>query len=129
MTNGNRWTFTVQLQYSSPLATAEWIVEAPTYMSDCSDPIDCMTYLPDFGSTTFTAISVNSNNPNLSRSQNAMMITDPHGKAWLVPSDPVSGNSFTMCFLRTSIAIVLLIGRSVSTSVQSSRVPSRPIFR
>jgi len=98
--NKDHWTFTIQLQYSAPLLTAEWIVEPPSSPSDCSNPVDCMSYLPDFGSTTFTAISLNNANPNLSRSQNAIMATDPNGKAWSVPSDPVGGNSFTMTFGR-----------------------------
>jgi len=104
MTNVNRWKtpFTVQVQDApTNLATAEWIMEANgAYCNGSACGPTASAYLPNFGPTTFTAISANNKNPQLLRSQDAMMITDPEGKAWSVPSDPVGGNSFTVTFGR-----------------------------
>lgn len=99
MSDGTLWktAFTVQMIYPSSLASAEWIVEAPC-LETCSNPIADFGYLANFNSITFTGLTANNANPNLSRSQNAMMLTDPQGKAWSVPSDPSGGNSFTMSF-------------------------------
>jgi hypothetical protein len=99
MTNEKRWTsaFTIQLQYPSSLASAEWIME-DTCVNGCSDVPADYAYLPDYGSTTFSAISANNANPNLSRAKDALMVTDPQGKTWSVPSDPIGGNSFTVSF-------------------------------
>lgn len=104
MSNGTRWKtpFTIQLTYRSSLASVEWIMEDP-YFGSAADPTQNPNdygYLPDFGSVPFSALSVNNANPNLSRQQNALMVTDPSGKAWSVPSDPVGGNSFTVSFAR-----------------------------
>jgi Peptidase A4 family len=106
MTNGNRWKtpFTIQLTYASTFAAAEWIMEAT-----CLFPCDALSngtinpanfsYLPNFGSTAFTAISANNANPNLSLSPNAIILTDPNGKAQSRPSDAVGGNSFLVNFV------------------------------
>lgn len=108
MMDVGRWKtpFTVQLAlptktaYSSTLRSAEWIVE-DTCLQCGANPILDYAYLPDYHAVTFTAITVNENqNPNLSRSRDALMVTDPQGKAWSVPSDPVGGNSFAVCFIK-----------------------------
>ena len=49
-------------------------------------------YMPNFGSTTFSAISVNNTTPKLARSPNGIIMKDPNGKAMSMPSDP-NGNS------------------------------------
>jgi Peptidase A4 family len=99
LTNGNRWPtpFSITLQYASSLSSVEWIMEGPC-LDDCSGSEPGFAYLPNYGSTTFSAISVNNANPNLSRSPNGIIMKDPNGHAMSMPSDPIDGNSFTVSF-------------------------------
>jgi Peptidase A4 family len=99
LTNANRWPkpYSITLQYASSLTSVEWIVEGPC-INNCSSSEPGFAYLPNYGSTTFSAISVNNANPNLSRSPNGIIMKDPSGKAMSSPSDPVGGNSFTVNF-------------------------------
>jgi hypothetical protein len=100
MMNVGRWRtpFAIQVQYSSPLATAEWVEEA-TCIDGCrSTPAD-YSYLPNYGSTSFVASTLNGANPNFTP-RDSMLMTDPNGKAWSVPSVPTGGNSFSVRFVR-----------------------------
>jgi hypothetical protein len=89
--------YTITLQYASSLGSVEWIMEGPC-IKDCSSSEPGFAYLPNYGSTTFSAISVNNGNPNLARSPNGIIMKDPNGNALSTPSDPVGGNSFTVSF-------------------------------
>ena len=99
VSNTNRWPkpYSITLQYASSLTSVEWIVEGPC-IDNCSSSEPSFAYLPNYGSTTFSAISVNNTNPNLSRSPNGIIMKDPSGKAMSSPSDPVGGNAFTVRF-------------------------------
>jgi hypothetical protein len=99
LSNANRWQrpYSITLQYASSMTSVEWIVEGPC-IKNCSSSEPGFAYLPNYGSTTFSAISVNNANPNLSRSPNGIIMKDPNGKAMSSPSDPVGGNSFTVNF-------------------------------
>jgi hypothetical protein len=98
LTNG-RWPkpFTVTLQYTSSLASAEWIVEGPC-VKNCNSANPGFAYLPNYGTTTFTAITVNNAIPLLARSPNGIIMKAPNGNATSTPSNPVGGNSFTVSF-------------------------------
>jgi hypothetical protein len=98
LTNAGRWPkpYSMTLQYASSLASVEWIMEGPC-ISNCSSTHPGFAYLPNYGTATFTAISANNANPNLS-SPNGIIMKDPSGIARSTPSDPVGGNSFTVNF-------------------------------
>jgi hypothetical protein len=104
MNDQNRWKtpFTIQVQNPHTLlATAEWIVEdSGTYCgSSCALVLASSAYLPSYQKVTFSGLSANGANPNLSRAEEANMVVDPEGKSWSVVSDPVGGNSFTVSFV------------------------------
>jgi len=96
----DRWPkpYSITLQYASSLSSVEWIMEGPC-IANCSSAQPGFAYLPNYGSTTFTAISANNANPNLSRAPNGIILKDPSGTARSTPSDPVGGNSFTVTFI------------------------------
>ncbi len=103
MQDVTRWKtpFTIRvLNTKTNLASAEWIMEDDGVYGCDSSTCQLITsaYLPNYSLTTFSNISVNNANPNLS-AQDAMMVTDPEGKAWSVPSNPVGGNSFTVRYV------------------------------
>lgn len=89
--------FTITLQYASSLASAEWIVEGPC-VNNCNSSNPGFAYLPNYGTTTFTAITVNDAIPMLARSPNGIIMKDPNGNATSTPSNPIGGNSFTVNF-------------------------------
>jgi Peptidase A4 family len=99
LTNPGRWPkpYSITMQYASSMTSVEWIMEVPC-LKDCATSEAGIAYMPNFGSTTFTAISVNNANPNLARSPNGIILKDPNGNARSTPSDPVGGNSFTVSF-------------------------------
>jgi hypothetical protein len=98
LTNAGKWPqpYTITLQYASSLTSVEWIMEGPC-IKDCGSSSPGFAYMPNYGSTTFSAISVNNVNPKLSRSPNGIIMKDPNGNATSMPSDPI-GNSFTVNF-------------------------------
>lgn len=89
--------FTVTLQYSSSLASAEWIVEGPC-VKNCDSSTPSFASLPNYGKTTFSAVTVNDVIPKLQLSGNGIIMKDPNGNATSTPSDPFDGNSFTVSF-------------------------------
>jgi Peptidase A4 family len=94
-----RWKtpFTIQVQNShTVLATAEWILE-DNGVYDLT--LASTSYLPNYQQVTFTDITANGANPNLSRAQHAAMVVDPQGKSWSAVSDPAGGNSFSVSFV------------------------------
>jgi hypothetical protein len=104
MLDQNRWKtpFTIQVQNPhTVLATAEWIMEdnGAYCGASCALVLASSSYLPNYQNVTFTGITANGANPNLSRAQQAMMVVDPEGKSWSAVSDPVGGNSFTISFV------------------------------
>jgi hypothetical protein len=98
LTNAGRWPqpYTITLQYASSLTSVEWIMEGPC-IKDCGSSSPGFAYMPNFGSTTFSAISVNNATPKLARSPNGIIMKDPNGNAMSMPSDP-NGSSFTVNF-------------------------------
>ena len=104
MMDQTRWKtpFTIQVQNPhTVLATAEWIMEdnGAYCGASCALVLASSSYLPNYQKVTFTGITANGANPNLSRAQHAMMVVDPEGKSWSTVSDPVGGNSFTISFV------------------------------
>jgi hypothetical protein len=104
MNDQNRWKtpFTIQVQNPhTVLATAEWIVEdnGAYCGASCSLVLASSSYLPNYQKITFSGLSANGANPNLSRAQQAIMVVDPEGKSWSAVSDPVGGNSFAVSFV------------------------------
>jgi Peptidase A4 family len=98
LTNPGSWPqpYTLTLQYASSLTSVEWIMEGPC-IKDCGSSSPGFAYMPNYGSTTFSAISVNNATPKLARSPNGIIMKDPNGNAMSMPSDPI-GNSFTVNF-------------------------------
>src|SRR6202451_1531996 len=98
LTNPSSWPqpYTITLQYASSLTSVEWIMEGPC-IKDCSSSSPGFAYMPNFGSNTLSAISVNNATPKLERSPNGIIMKDPNGNAMSMPSDP-NGNSFTVNF-------------------------------
>jgi len=100
----NRWKtpFTIQVSnFPTSLNSVEWIVEDNCmYCSYATPSAANSAYLPNYGSIPFSALSVNGANPNLSRARDAILATDPEGKNWSMPSDPMNGNSFTVTFVQ-----------------------------
>jgi hypothetical protein len=99
LSNPGRWShpYSIQTLYTSSLGSAEWIMEGPC-LERCSDSEPGYAYLPNFGSTTFTAITVNESSPNLARSSHGIIMRDPKGKATSKPSGPLGDDSFTVIF-------------------------------
>lgn len=83
-------SFSTVQTYNGPLASAEWIVEAPNVGSQASS-------LAHYGQTSFTSASVNGASPNLTRGQSGTMVQQ--GQQVSTPSDPSwTGASFTMAY-------------------------------
>ena len=99
LTDPGSWPqpYTITLQYASSLTSVEWIMEGPC-IKDCDSSSPDFAYMPNYGSTTFSAISVNNTAPTLSRSPNGIIMKDPNGNTTSMPSDPIDGNSFTVSF-------------------------------
>jgi hypothetical protein len=98
LTDAGNWPqpYTITLQYASSLTSVEWIMEGPC-IKECGSSSPGFAYMPNYGSTTFSAISVNNTAPKLERSPNGIIMKDPNGNATSMPSDP-NGNSFTVNF-------------------------------
>ncbi|HWS09596.1 MAG TPA: G1 family glutamic endopeptidase, partial [Xanthobacteraceae bacterium] len=60
LTNAGKWPqpYRITLQYASSLTSVEWIMEGPC-IKDCGSSSPGFAYMPNYGSTTFSAISVN----------------------------------------------------------------------
>jgi hypothetical protein len=100
LNNPKRWQrpFTINLRYQSSLASVEWIVEGPC-VNNCTAANPGFAYLPNFGSTTFTAITVNNATPKLVLAADGIIMKDPAGNSTSTPSAPSGGgNSFTVSF-------------------------------
>jgi hypothetical protein len=97
--SSNRWPkpYSITLPYSSSLASVEWIVEGPC-VNQCDSDTPGFAYLPNFGTTTFSAVTVNDTIPKLALSANGIVMKDPNGNATSTPSAPIGGNSFTVSF-------------------------------
>jgi hypothetical protein len=99
LSNGNRWPkpYSITLAYSSSLSSVEWIVEGPC-VNNCDSATPGFAFLPNYGTTTFSAITVNDTIPKLALSPNGIVMKDPNGNATSTPSDLIGGNSFTVSF-------------------------------
>jgi probable HAF family extracellular repeat protein len=98
MNDGGHWSrpFQQQFTYRSSLASAEWTMEAVCLNNCVATPSD-YSFLPNFSTVTFSGLSVNGANPNLSQ-QNAVVMNDANGGASSTPSAPVGGDSFNVAF-------------------------------
>jgi Peptidase A4 family len=83
------WTWTKSFHYQSSMASAEWILEAPT--------VGSVVPLPDFDQATFSSVEANGLNPNLSLAANGVIMQNPWGET-SNPSNPVDGDSFSICW-------------------------------
>jgi hypothetical protein len=84
------WTWTQNFQYQSSMASAEWILEAPTGPGG-------ELPLANYGQITFDPVAANDLNPNLSLANNGVIMQDPSGET-SNPSDPVNGDVFSTCW-------------------------------
>lgn len=83
-------SFSTTQTYNGPMASAEWIVEAPAVGNQA-------TTLAQYGQTSFASASVNGASPSLTRGQGGTMVQQ--GQQVSTPSDPSwSGSSFTMAY-------------------------------
>jgi hypothetical protein len=82
------WTWTQSFQYQSSMASAEWITEAPGWPT---------LPLANYGQVTFDPVDANGLNPNLSLSDNGVIMQDPYGET-SSPSAPVNGDVFSTCW-------------------------------
>ena len=83
-------TFSKTVKYKSPLASAEWIEEAPA-SGNHVEP------LADFGTATFSAGTVNGNTADLSFADSIVML-NPNGQTASVSAPNPSGDGFSSCF-------------------------------
>jgi len=87
-------TFTRTIAYSGPGTSAEWVEEAPTVGSSQSS-------LADFGTVTFSSLTVNGANAALVSSEGGEMLSSA-GAVVALPSAPgPTGNSFSDAFVGT----------------------------
>jgi PKD repeat protein len=91
MTNTTEaWTWSGDFPYASSLASAEWIVEAPTSSGGISP-------LPNYNSVTFGGLTANGKNPNLLPPAGIVM-HDPNGGAYSTPCTPNDGDEFVVVY-------------------------------
>jgi hypothetical protein len=87
------WTWPPQpgqaFQYQSTLASVEWIMEATTVGGTIQTP-------PAYGSVSFSNVTANGNNPNLSFLDDAVTMVDNSGNPIAIASQPTGGNSFVV---------------------------------
>ena len=104
------WTFTQNFTYASSLASAEWIVEAPTFSSGISP-------MPDYISELFTSVATNGANPNLTLAADGIDLQDSNG-GFSTPSAPINGNEFetTFTFFPVSPTIVAAVAPAAQTT-------------
>ena len=69
------WTFTLSINYTSSLASAEWIMEATTNLA--APPV--ITPLPSYFETIFSGALVNGGVPSLTLASNGVILNDPNG--------------------------------------------------
>jgi hypothetical protein len=100
------WTWTESFQYQSTMASAEWILEAPT--------VGSVVPLPDFDQATFNPVEANGLNPNLSLAANGIIMQNPWGES-SNPSNPVNGNSFSTCWGAIGAALTSCTAGSFTT--------------
>jgi hypothetical protein len=95
MTNSTKgWTWNnngVPFSYKSSMVSAEWIMEDPILQGPGALP-----KLPKYGSVTFTDITANDANPNLSLATDAITMVAPDGSPTSIPTAAANGNSFTV---------------------------------
>ena len=77
--------------YQSSMASAEWIMEDPILQQPGALP-----NLPKFGSVTFTGVTANGANPNLSLATDAITLIAADGSPLAIPTAATGGNSFTV---------------------------------
>jgi hypothetical protein len=96
MNQTQHWTATRTVTYSGPLASAEWIVEAP--QACLIDHHFCSNALADYGSATFDVFdTVNSLSPGLTPSSSIVLVQG--GNNVSTPSDPDGDkDGFTVAF-------------------------------
>jgi len=89
------WTWSKTLNYASSLLSVEWIEEAT---SVCGRRNTCtVEALADFGQLTFSQITANGLNPDLSLEDNGVQLTDTSDQT-ANPSAPADGDAFTVCW-------------------------------
>ncbi len=71
------------------MASAEWILEAPT--------VGSIVPTPNYGHVTFDPVSANGMNPNLSLAADGIIMQDPYGET-SNPSEAAGGDSFSVCW-------------------------------
>jgi len=82
------WTWSQNFNYASSMGAAEWILESPSYGS--------ILPLNNYGKATFSNLTTNGANPNLTTSNSVVMQT-PYGQT-SNPSAPINGNAFSTCY-------------------------------
>ena len=89
------WTFNPTVPYVAAGDTAEWIMEAPlTAGTGGAGQLP----LPPFTRTSFSGLTVNGGNPNLTAAERMNMV-DTGGATLATPSLPAaSGNAFDVCY-------------------------------
>ena len=89
------WTWSKTLSYASSELSVEWIEEAT---SICGRRNSCTEGgLADFGQVTFSQITANGLNPNLSLEDDGIELTDGAGQTGN-PSASAGGDAFTVCW-------------------------------
>jgi hypothetical protein len=95
MTNSTKgWTWPQQsetFQYTSSMASAEWVMEDPIVQAS-----DALPSLPKYGSVTFTGVTANGANPNLSLLTEGITMVTANGSPTSIPTAATGGNSFTV---------------------------------
>ena len=103
------WTFSQQFSYSTPGTTAEWIEEAPTVNGSVAT-------LPDYGSTTFTNLSVGGTDVSAAVTT-PVVLEDASGAIVSYPSDlNSSSDSFSLSYGSPPPQVTLLNPDQGSTS-------------
>jgi hypothetical protein len=83
-------SFATTQSYGGPLASAEWIVEAPNVGNQ-------PTSLAHYGQVPFSQVDANGASPNLTRAEGGVMVQN--GQQVSTPSNPgLSGASFNMAY-------------------------------
>lgn len=83
------WTWAQDVNYASPMAAAEWILEVPYYNG--------VLPLNNYVQANFNSVAANGANPGLSLTQNSYVMETPYGQT-SNPSDVVNGDWFGTCY-------------------------------